>query len=212
MIGMKRIILLYCLFLGVFISVFSESSNSGKYVVITFTSDIDKHCGTMYYHWIIDSDSLKNRDVYMSPLHLDMEDSTLYSFCVDDNIFYSGRTWNGVYMDSYVKKQNELLSVILKHKRKLMSMKVNLANGKNENISICATPIIADFVACKSCCEKEHPKNTLVYILKDGSEFYYDDSFFQKKEDIEKLMIRFNFIDFRRTFETYSGRVAKIKE
>jgi len=25
-------------------------------------------------------------------------------------------------------------------------------------------------------------------------------------------MIRYNFIDFRKTFESYSGRVAKIKE
>ena len=48
-------------------------------------------------------------------------------------------------------------------------------------------------------------------MKKDG-DVMYDESFFKKKDDVEKLMIRFNFIDFRRTFETYSGRVAKIKE
>lgn len=209
---MKRLLLLFCFLWMLFISVSSESSKLGKYVVITFSSDIDKHCGIKNYHWIIDSDSLSGRVVYMSPLYLAMEDSILYSFCANDKIFYSGRTWEGGYMESYVKRQNEFLSVILKYKRKIMNMKVKLANGKTENICIYATPIMADFVTCNSCCDNKPPLNTLVYILKEDSEFYYDDSFFKDKNDVEKLMIRYNFIDFRKTFESYSGRVAKIKE
>lgn len=209
---MKRLFLFFYFFGILLIPIYSEVSNQKKHVVITFTSDIDKHCGEKNYYWIIETDNLNNSVVYMSPLYLTMEDSTLYSHCVNDRIFYSGNTWDDVYMESYVKKQNEILNIIQKHKRKIMKMKVKLANGKKENICIYATPIIAYFETCNSCCNKEYPMNTLVYILKKNSEFCYDDSFFKREEDIEKLMIRFNFIDFRRTFETYTGRIAKIKE
>ncbi|MBP5526744.1 MAG: hypothetical protein J6Y11_14275 [Paludibacteraceae bacterium] len=95
-----------------------------------------------------------------------------------------------------------------------MEMKVVCANGRKENVIIYATPIVGSFETCRECCDSHgNPYGNMdIYIIKKNGDVMYDNSFFKKKDDIEKLMIRFNFIDFRRTFEDYSGSVAKIKE
>ena len=189
---------------------------SGNFVVITFTSDIDRTCGIQSYNWIVDSDSLNNKDIYLYPLHLDIYDKFYYYNCVERNVaLFCNESFLSMDMEkSYLEMQRSLSSLIYKKRKQIMEMKVVCANGRKENVIIYATPIVGSFETCRECCDSHgNPYGNMdIYIMKKDGDVMYDNSFFKKKDDIEKLMIRFNFIDFRRTFETYSGRVAKIKE
>ena len=203
-----------------FFSLFFEPSvaqkKSGNFVVITFTSDIDRTCGIQSYNWIVDSDSLNNKDIYLYPLHLDIYDKFYYYNCVERNVaLFCNESFLSMDMEkSYLEMQRSLSSLIYKKRKQIMEMKVVCANGRKENVIIYATPIVGSFETCRECCDSHgNPYGNMdIYIMKKDGDVMYDNSFFKKKDDIEKLMIRFNFIDFRRTFETYSGRVAKIKE
>ena len=189
---------------------------SGNFVVITFTSDIDRTCGIQSYNWIVDSDSLNNKDIYLYPLHLDIYDKFYYYNCVERNVaLFCNESFLSMDMEkSYLEMQRSLSSLIYKKRKQIMEMKVVCANGRKENVIIYATPIVGSFETCRECCDSHgNPYGNMdIYIMKKDGDVMYDNSFFKKKDDIEKLMIRFNFIDFRRTFEGYSGSVAKIKE
>ena len=203
-----------------FFSLFFEPSvaqkKSGNFVVITFTSDIDRTCGIQSYNWIVDSDSLNNKDIYLYPLHLDIYDKFYYYNCVERNVaLFCNESFLSMDMEkSYLEMQRSLSSLIYKKRKQIMEMKVVCANGRKENVIIYATPIVGSFETCRECCDSHgNPYGNMdIYIMKKDGDVMYDNSFFKKKDDIEKLMIRFNFIDFRRTFEGYSGSVAKIKE
>lgn len=184
--------------------------------MITFTSDIDRTCGIQSYNWIVDSDSLNNKDIYLYPLHLDIYDKFYYYNCVERNVaLFCNESFLSMDLEkSYLEMQRSLSSLIYKKRKQIMEMKVVCANGRKENVIIYATPIVGSFETCRECCDSHgNPYGNMdIYIMKKDGDVMYDNSFFKKKDDIEKLMIRFNFIDFRRTFEGYSGSVAKIKE
>ncbi|MBR6597294.1 MAG: hypothetical protein IKK68_05025 [Paludibacteraceae bacterium] len=211
-----KLTFIFCCFFSLFFEPSVAQKKSGNFVVITFTSDIDRTCGIQSYNWIVDSDSLNNRDIYLYPLHLDVLDTLSYNYCVEQNaaLFCNESFQSLDWEQSYIDKQRSFSSLIFKKRKQIMEMNVVCANGRKENVIIYATPIVGSFETCRECCDSlGYPfGNMIIYIMKKDEDVTYDKSFFKKKEDIEKFMIRFNFIDFRRTFETYSGRVAKIKE
>ena len=211
-----KLTFIFCCFFSLFFEPSVAQKKSGNFVVITFTSDIDRTCGIQSYNWIVDSDSLNNRDIYLYPLHLDIYDKFYYYNCVERNVaLFCNESFLSMDLEkSYLEMQRSLSSLIYKKRKQIMEMKVVCANGRKENVIIYATPIVGSFETCRECCDSHgNPYGNMdIYIMKKDGDVMYDNSFFKKKEDIEKLMIRFNFIDFRRTFETYSGRVAKIKE
>ena len=211
-----KLTFIFCCFFSLFFEPSVAQKKSGNFVVITFTSDIDRTCGIQSYNWIVDSDSLNNKDIYLYPLHLDIYDKFYYYNCVERNVaLFCNESFLSMDLEkSYLEMQRSLSSLIYKKRKQIMEMKVVCANGRKENVIIYATPIVGSFETCRECCDSHgNPYGNMdVYIMKKDGDVMYDNSFFKKKEDIEKLMIRFNFIDFRRTFETYSGSVAKIKE
>ena len=211
-----KLTFIFCCFFSLFFEPSVAQKKSGNFVVITFTSDIDRTCGIQSYNWIVDSDSLNNKDIYLYPLHLDIYDKFYYYNCVERNVaLFCNESFLSMDMEkSYLEMQRSLSSLIYKKRKQIMEMKVVCANGRKENVIIYATPIVGSFETCRECCDSHgNPYGNMdIYIMKKDGDVMYDNSFFKKKDDIEKLMIRFNFIDFRRTFETYSGRVAKIKE
>ena len=211
-----KLTFIFCCFFSLFFEPSVAQKKSGNFVVITFTSDIDRTCGIQSYNWIVDSDSLNNKDIYLYPLHLDIYDKFYYYNCVERNVaLFCNESFLSMDLEkSYLEMQRSLSSLIYKKRKQIMEMKVVCANGRKENVIIYATPIVGSFETCRECCDSHgNPYGNMdIYIMKKDGDVMYDNSFFKKKEDIEKLMIRFNFIDFRRTFETYSGRVAKIKE
>ena len=211
-----KLTFIFCCFFSSFFEPSVAQKKSGNFVVITFTSDIDRTCGIQSYNWIVDSDSLNNRDIYLYPLHLEGIDTLSYNYCVEQNaaLFCNESFQSLDWEQSYIDKQRSLSSLIYKKRKQIMEMKVVCANGRKENVIIYATPIVGSFETCRECCDSHgNPYGNMdIYIMKKDGDVMYDNSFFKKKDDIEKLMIRFNFIDFRRTFEDYSGSVAKIKE
>ncbi|MEE1083729.1 MAG: hypothetical protein UH850_08370 [Paludibacteraceae bacterium] len=211
-----KLTFIFCCFFSLFFEPSVAQKKSGNFVVITFTSDIDRTCGIQSYNWIVDSDSLNNKDIYLYPLHLDIYDKFYYYNCVERNVaLFCNESFLSMDLEkSYLEMQRSLSSLIYKKRKQIMEMKVVCANGRKENVIIYATPIVGSFETCRECCDSHgNPYGNMdIYIMKKDGDVMYDNSFFKKKDDIEKLMIRFNFIDFRRTFETYSGRVAKIKE
>ncbi len=211
-----KLTFIFCCFFSLFFEPSVAQKKSGNFVVITFTSDIDRTCGIQSYNWIVDSDSLYNKDIYLYPLHLDIYDKFYYYNCVERNVaLFCNESFLSMDLEkSYLEMQRSFSSLIFKKRKQIMKMNVVCANGRKENIIIYATPIVGSFETCRECCDSHgNPYgNMVVYIMKKDGDVMYDKSFFKKKEDIEKLMIRFNFIDFRRTFETYFGPVAKIKE
>ena len=211
-----KLIFIFCCFFSLSFEYSVAQKKSGNFVVITFTSDIDRTCGIQSYNWIVDSDSLNNKSVYLYPLHLDIYDKFYYYNCVERNVaLFCNESFLSMDLEkSYLEMQRSFSSLILNKRKQIMKMSVVCANGRKENVIIYATPIVGSFETCRECCDSHgNPYgNMVVYIMKKGGDVMYDKSFFKKKDDIEKLMIRFNFIDFRRTFETYSGSVAKIKE
>ncbi len=211
-----RLIFLFCCFFSLLFETSVAQKKTGNFVVISFSSDIDRHCGIQNYNWIIDSDSLNNKSVYLYPLHLDVIDTLSYYYCVEQNAaLFCNESFLSTDRDKcYLDKQRSFSSLIFKRRKQIMKMNVVCANGRKENIIIYATPIVGSFETCRECCDSQgYPYGNMnIYIMKKDGDVMYDESFFKKKDDVEKLMIRFNFIDFRRTFETYSGRVAKIKE
>ena len=211
-----KLTFIFCCFFSLFFEPSVAQKKSGNFVVITFTSDIDRTCGIQSYNWIVDSDSLNNKDIYLYPLHLDIYDKFYYYNCVERNVaLFCNESFLSMDLEkSYLEMQRSLSSLIYKKRKQIMEMKVVCANGRKENVIIYATPIVGSFETCRECCDSHgNPYGNMdIYIMKKDGDVMYDNSFFKKKEDIEKLMIRFNFIDFRRTFEDYSGSVAKIKE
>lgn len=211
-----KLTFIFCCFFSLFFEPSVAQKKSGNFVVITFTSDIDRTCGIQSYNWIVDSDSLNNKDIYLYPLHLDIYDNFYYYNCVERNVaLFCNESFLSMDLEkSYLEMQRSLSSLIYKKRKQIMEMKVVCANGRKENVIIYATPIVGSFETCRECCDSHgNPYGNMdIYIMKKDGDVMYDNSFFKKKDDIEKLMIRFNFIDFRRTFETYSGSVAKIKE
>ena len=211
-----KLTFIFCCFFSLFFEPSVAQKKSGNFVVITFTSDIDRTCGIQSYNWIVDSDSLNNRDIYLYPLHLDIYDKFYYYNCVERNVaLFCNESFLSMDLEkSYLEMQRSLSSLIYKKRKQIMEMKVVCANGRKENVIIYATPIVGSFETCRECCDSHgNPYGNMdIYIMKKDGDVMYDNSFFKKKDDIEKLMIRFNFIDFRRTFEDYSGSVSKIKE
>lgn len=211
-----KLTFIFCCFFSLFFEPSVAQKKSGNFVVITFTSDIDRTCGIQSYNWIVDSDSLNNKDIYLYPLHLDIYDKFYYYNCVERNVaLFCNESFLSMDLEkSYLEMQRSLSSLIYKKRKQIMEMKVVCANGRKENVIIYATPIVGSFETCRECCDSHgNPYGNMdIYIMKKDGDVMYDNSFFKKKDDIEKLMIRFNFIDFRRTFEDYSGSVAKIKE
>lgn len=81
-----KLTFIFCCFFSLFFEPSVAQKKSGNFVVITFTSDIDRTCGIQSYNWIVDSDSLNNKDIYLYPLHLDIYDNFYYYNCVERNV------------------------------------------------------------------------------------------------------------------------------
>lgn len=148
---MRRDKLVLCLLLSfcTLADAFSQGTEPGLYVVITFDDvyKISQH-GKRDYFWIISNDSLKSYESKLSRLFLsDFTKNNLEDCCsgkpIDPFVFTEGSIFT--FDDRYSKDLETLTQLILKHKRKLQRISKKWETGQEETITVFATPIRGRF-------------------------------------------------------------------